>query len=267
MAQNQVAQNLVGLFADAGLAQPNAAQLIQFNLSVDGLPEEYKPTFQQAAKIRRAVEAQSMTRAVKIAEKEMTPYLFVSCLHSVGAIEAVHSSAAHSLITSTIVGKDEEPGLAKATVFKLWFESAESCFRQMQPAPAGVNANQQYNWRVRFTLTTVMKQDLTRAVGLKKVRIEMKSELADMKAEFDKKLQEAKSQMNNKRPASAPPAGGDPAKRAKSEFICEKWMRGNCTYRNCRFQHKATLPAMQQVNTKKSLGISEERMKQIATAE
>eukprot|EP00392_Amoebophrya_sp_AT5.2_P006134 g6144.t1 len=267
-AANVVANNLVGLFADAGMAMPNQAQLAAFNVTLDGIAESYRPTYQQMAKVQRAVQGQNTTRAISQSKQAgMTPYVFVTALSSAGAILQDQAHDAHALITLTIVGKGDEAGLPKAIVFQLWWESAEMVFTHMPQAPANIAAGQAFNWRIRFTLTTLLKADLERAVSLKKLEnkmeIEFQTKMQQMKAEQDQKIAAAVKRL-------APPGGrgeSPPARRQKNTNICEKFMEGSCTFRNCKFLHGGSAKKMREVNTRKNLGVTEARIKEIATEE
>lgn len=263
MAANAVANNLVGLFADAGMAMPNQAQLVAFNATVQGFPESYRPTYQNMAKVQRSLQGENTLRAISQAKGSgVTPYVFVTSLHSAGAITADHAHEAHSLTTLTIVGKGDEEGLAKTTVFDLWWESAERVFTHMPQAPANIAAGQAFNWRIRFTLTTLMKAELTRVVELKKFEIKMEQDfqtkMRKMVAENDAKLAKL---------TKGGGGGEPPLKKPKPTFICERYMRGSCTLKNCKFLHGGSAKKMREVNEKKKLGISEERIKEIATEE
>eukprot|EP00392_Amoebophrya_sp_AT5.2_P009687 g9715.t1 len=265
MAANAVANNLVGLFADAGMAMPNQAQLVAFNATVHAFAESYRPTYQNMAKIQRSLQGENTLRAITQAKgtANLTPYVFVTALHSAGAITADHAHEAHNLITLTIVGKGDEEGLSKTTVFDLWWESAERVFTHMPQAPANIAAGQAFNWRIRFTLTTLMKAELTRVVELKKFDIKMEQ---DFQAKMRKMMAENEAKLA-KFAKGGGGSGDPPLKKPKPTFICERYMRGNCTLKNCKFLHGGSAKKMREVNEKKKLGVSEERIKEIATEE
>jgi len=266
-------EQMLGQAVDDGVTiQPTADERTALLESLADIEASYRCNWTQHMRIRRGIDRGDIGTIVD--SPKMSSFEFLSAMRSTQILNTEAVLSLHKFLTKLIVGatkhgEKEKTPITKPELDSIFFDTLKIILSSLPPAAT-------YAGRLTLGVGVELRPQIMSEIRLKSLKDQLLKQNEILTATLAK-IQANQGSTNNtpnnnKRSATAeqdnaPPTkirrtGGPPNKKV---FLCEDWLRGKCSNRNCQNSHSGNLRTILFVNDLKKIGLSNEKCMELAS--